>query len=139
MHLVVDASVAVKWLMPEQHSAAAKALLDSRNALFAPELLWAEVASVLVNRHLAGEFSLTEIQAGFHDLATYQVTIEPMRALAWRAIAMASATRRGVYDFFYLALAWHRSIRLVTADRTFYRRIADGPYADYISWIEDTA
>ena len=38
---VVDASVAVKWLVSEAFSEEAASLLDNRTALIAPELLFA--------------------------------------------------------------------------------------------------
>jgi len=45
--LVVDASVAVKWFLPEPDAEPAVALLRAGHRLIAPDLLWIEVASVL--------------------------------------------------------------------------------------------
>ena len=47
MRLVVDASVAVKWLVEEEYSDAADRLLEGRHELFAPRLMASEVANVL--------------------------------------------------------------------------------------------
>lgn len=47
MRLVVDASVAVSWLVDEEHSAAAKRLIDEPYELHAPRLLASEVANAL--------------------------------------------------------------------------------------------
>jgi predicted nucleic acid-binding protein len=41
---VVDASVVVKWFVPEVYSEAAKRLLSEANDYFAPDLLFAETA-----------------------------------------------------------------------------------------------
>ena len=45
--LVVDANVAVKWLVEEEHSAAAKRLIAGPYELHAPRLLASEVANAL--------------------------------------------------------------------------------------------
>ena len=44
---VIDASVAVKWLVGEAHSKEAARILDGEPNLIAPELLFAEVANAL--------------------------------------------------------------------------------------------
>ena len=53
--LVVDASVAVKWFLPEAQSDAARALLGSGHDLIAPELVYAELGIALVKRVRKGE------------------------------------------------------------------------------------
>ena len=54
MRIVVDASVAAKWLLPEADSAIAMRLLDAPYELHAPRLLVSEVTSVLWRRALSG-------------------------------------------------------------------------------------
>jgi hypothetical protein len=49
---VIDASVAIKWLVPEALSEEALRLLDAGEELLAPEMLMIEAANVL--RHQAG-------------------------------------------------------------------------------------
>ena len=53
MKLVVDASVAAKWLAPEPESPFAAALLDDE--LAAPDLIFAEVGNILWKNQLRGE------------------------------------------------------------------------------------
>lgn len=45
--VVVDASVVVKWFVPEIHSAPAARLLDSDVVLYAPDLIGSEVGNTL--------------------------------------------------------------------------------------------
>ncbi len=52
---VVDASVAVKWLVPEEGRPEAKALLDGGELLAAPELIVAEVASGIARKARLGQ------------------------------------------------------------------------------------
>jgi predicted nucleic acid-binding protein len=47
MILVVDASVAVKWYLSEDHTDAAEKLLDGGFDLHAPELIFTELGNVL--------------------------------------------------------------------------------------------
>ncbi|MEK6604283.1 MAG: type II toxin-antitoxin system VapC family toxin, partial [Nitrospirota bacterium] len=53
--LVVDASVAVKWLVPEIHADAARRILSPNNELLAPDLIWAEVGNVIWKKWRCGE------------------------------------------------------------------------------------
>ncbi len=57
---IVDASVAAKWLLPEANSDRARALIDSRHRLRAPDLLMSECANVLWKRMVRGELSVDE-------------------------------------------------------------------------------
>ena len=47
MRFVVDASVAVKWLVAEDQSDTADRLLDGSHELFAPRLMASEVGNAL--------------------------------------------------------------------------------------------
>ena len=60
---VVDASVAVKWMVEEDLSTESASLLDAGLTLQAPELLFAEVANALWAMHRRGP---TSMQVG-HD------------------------------------------------------------------------
>ena len=55
MLLVVDASVAVKWLVEEEHSDEADRLLDGNHELFAPRLMASEVGNALWRKVRMGE------------------------------------------------------------------------------------
>ena len=56
---VVDAGVAVKWFVPEIHSAPALRLLRKRFDLQAPELIRVEFGNILWKKCRAGEFDGT--------------------------------------------------------------------------------
>jgi predicted nucleic acid-binding protein len=53
---VVDASVALKWYLPEVHRLHAQRLRDPRHDLVAPELFPLEVANTLLKKVRRGEF-----------------------------------------------------------------------------------
>jgi len=120
--LVVDASVAVKWLVDEPGSDDAHALRGRDIA--APALIRVEVANVL--RTLAARGATTPAAAAelFALLQTAPVTVvEHDDALEARALAIALALGHPVYDCLYLALAERMGRVLVTADRRLLRAL----------------
>ncbi|HEV3304463.1 MAG TPA: type II toxin-antitoxin system VapC family toxin [Planctomycetaceae bacterium] len=59
--IVVDASVAVKWFIPEPGEEAAVKLLDGTNGLISPALIRLEVTGAIIRRYREGH--LTEKKA----------------------------------------------------------------------------
>ena len=57
MRLVVDASVAVKWLLEEEYSADARRLLEQGHELYAPRLLASEIGNSLWKNVRTGNWS----------------------------------------------------------------------------------
>ncbi len=121
---VVDASVAVKWVVAEPDSEAAVALTGA--ALTAPDLLLPECANVLWKRISRGELAVDEALLAVHALAMAPVTIVPSRDILADALRLSAALDHPVYDCLYLALASRDSVPLVTADR----RFADSAWRD---------
>ena len=120
MPLVVDASVAVKWLVREEGSDRAEALKSED--LHAPFLLQIEAANVL--RTLAAGGRLTDAQAleALDLLLDAPIRLhDPTDALVRGALAFALRLGHPIYDCLYLSLAVDLGTRLVTADRRFHR------------------
>jgi len=128
MNVVVDASVVAKWLFLETDTDKARALFTQselgRIRLYAPELLVAEIVSVLsvrVTRQLldAGEASTlySRFQSSCPDL-------EPVSDLAPSALRLAVRFKHSAYDCFYVALAEKANCPLVTADQKLVRAFA---------------
>jgi len=112
---IVDASVAAKWVLNEEHSAEANAL-RAEDGLMAPALIAAELGSVLWKAFRRGTLSqadaLTALQLGLLPFAE----LVPDENLHQRALALAIDLRHPVYDCFYLALAERENAPLATAD-----------------------
>lgn len=118
MKVVVDASVAVKWLIPEHRSDRAASLRTEE--LFAPRLIRAEVANTLAALERRGELSATQAAEAFALFQDAPVRImETDEDLERAALAMAIRLRHPVYDCNYLSLAERIDATLVTADRRF--------------------
>lgn len=136
---MVDASVVTKWLLPELHSDAARRVLTEGNELLAPDLLWAELGSVLWKRCRAGEIEIEEARDLFRDFKRFPVRTTPSILLINAALDIATRCNRTVYDSLYLALAMSQRCRLVTADRRLYDGLKRSPLAPALSWVEDVS
>jgi predicted nucleic acid-binding protein len=118
--LVLDASVAMAWYLPESFSTEARRwqrlMLEGEIALVVPSLHYWEVANVLRTYVVRGE-----IDAG---LATeiYALHLEAPLALREpdRAEVLPTALRFAstAYDAVYIALALGSDLSLLTAERT---------------------
>lgn len=134
---VVDASVVIKWFVPEVHSDAARRLLQSENQYVAPDLLFAETANTIWKKVRRGEVSRRDGEGLVADVGRAAVQTVPCRALAADAYALASACGRTVYDAMYLALALRLDTRLITADERLAGALAAMPaVASHIQTVQ---
>jgi predicted nucleic acid-binding protein len=126
--IVVDASVIVKWLIPEAGDIPAKALLAAGDELIAPELARVEVASVLIRKALREELTGADVEstlrAWFRAVSEGQIFLLPNPEDIEAAAALALELRHPLPDCLYLAVAERLGVALITADRAFVRRAA---------------
>ena len=122
--LIVDASVAVKWVLDEAGDLAARAIIEQRVPLVAPELIVAEVTNVAWKRHVNGDITLRQARLIAVEVPRVFSQLVALRPLRGRALTIASELRHAVYDCFYLALAEERDATMVTADRRLVARLA---------------
>ena len=121
--VIVDASVAVKWVIDEAGSDRAALLLDGR-VLHAPRLLFIEAANALWAIARRGA-----IPAEGTDEALSALLEAPLRheaetpELVARAHRLACALDHPVYDCVYMALAIELGAPVVTADARFLRAV----------------
>lgn len=123
--LVVDASVAIKWVLPETGQAKALDILDlyqnERVDLFAPFLLIVECGNVLWKRENRGELAADAAQRCFEELLVTSPLLLESPVVSRSALRLAIAHRQTVYDCLYLSWALEQGCDLVTADWKFYR------------------
>jgi predicted nucleic acid-binding protein len=117
MTLVVDASVAVKWVLPETHSERAAAIRTADDDLIAPSLACAEIGSAIWRAVLRGDVSAAEAGANLQIAVAHYRRIVALEELASRALDLAMRLRHPIHDCFYLALAERERCALITADR----------------------
>jgi predicted nucleic acid-binding protein len=123
--LVIDASIAVKWVVQEDGTENALALRQ-RHKLIAPELLVAECANILWKKVQRHELSDAEALFAARLLQASDIELLPTRSLLERATRIAIELDHPAYDCLYIALAMERDCRFVTADGRFARNLSEG-------------
>ena len=135
--LVVDASVAVKWFLPEAGAEPAVALLRAGHRLIAPDLLWIEVASVLWKVVRRGALTADEAERMVSDAAAFPVEMFESGTLLTDTRRIATATAGTVYDSLYVALAAREDAVMVTADERLVNALANTGWADAVQRLTD--
>jgi len=122
---VVDASVVIKWVLPETGRRASLALLDAYEAgetdLLAPRLLREEVASAISRRCRLQHISPRQARAALEFLEPRMPLLIDSADLASEAFEVSANSHLSLWDGLYLVLAMRRRCELVTADPRFYR------------------
>ena len=122
--LVIDASVAVKWVVSENGSRQAELLLDHN--LVAPDLLFAECANILWKKVRRGELIKEEAAIAAQTLEAAHLTVVSVKQYIGFATAIAVELDHPAYDAVYLALAEALGLRYVTADGRLIRKLGQG-------------
>jgi predicted nucleic acid-binding protein len=127
--LVVDASVALRWMFALDRSDRAEQLLESGERLIAPELVLAEITNaawkLVVFSGLEPDTVRQRIGAVPKEFDQFVSSLD----LQARAFAIALELRHPAYDCFYLALAETNDCQLITADNRLIRRCAGTSFA----------
>lgn len=137
MRYVVDASVAVKWYIPEIYEREAARLLKGRHRFHVPELILPEIGNIIWKKVRRGEIDKSTGETIIAAAARKRWTIHPHKSILRSAFAGAEATGQTVYDWTYLALAVSLSCEFVTADERFFKALNASPLATNLKWIGD--
>lgn len=121
--VVVDASIAIKWIFEEEGTQEALALRD-RASLIAPDLLVSECANALWKKVRKGELSDDEALLAARVLESAEIELLATRSLMEAATRMAIAIDHPAYDCIYLAMAEANDARFVTADERLVRKLS---------------
>jgi predicted nucleic acid-binding protein len=124
---VVDASLLIKWFVPEIHSEAARRWLGASHDYVAPDLLFAEAGNVVWKKVQRKELDPDEGRQLVEDLADVAVEAVATRGLLQDALALALAVGITVYDALYLTLAVRLETQVITGDDRVVGRIAKFP------------
>lgn len=136
--MVVDASLAFKWLVREEYTDKALAILrewDSAEVTpAAPHLLPFEVSNALHKRVTRGELSIEGAVDLIGNLLASQIELHQPWNLHGKALEIASRFgQAAAYDAHYLALAESLDCELWTADEKFYRSVREDD--GHVRWI----
>ena len=120
--LVIDASIAVKWVVEEDGTREALALRQQAK-LIAPELLVAECANILWKKVQRVELSRDEALLAARLLQGAEIELLSTWSLLEAATRMSIEIDHPAYDCLYLALAAENKCQFVTADNRFLRKL----------------
>jgi len=123
--LVIDASIAVKWVVEEDGTAEAL-VLRQKAKLIAPELLIAECANILWKKVQRGELLKNEALLAARLLQGAEIELLPTRFLFEAATRISIEIDHPAYDCLYLALALEKKCQFVTADERLLRKLYRG-------------
>ncbi len=135
--VVVDASVAVKWFVPEELSADACKLLAPEYELLAPDLLWVELGNALWKKHRRHELDQRTAHQLFRDFARVPIRFYPAERWTEAALEVAFQHDITVYDGLYLVLASGNGCRVVTADRRLRDATQAGVIRNLVDWVSE--
>jgi len=139
VNLVIDASVLIKFFVPEVLSDKAEQLLarvgEGSVALFAPDLIYAEAGNTLWKKRRLKE--LTQFEVGkITDLAiSIPLKVESSKDLFPLALGIAIAYGVTVYDALYLSMAKIYETQMITADRKLFDLIARTNLRRSVMWL----
>lgn len=122
MTLVIDASVAVKWVVDEDGTEAAFAL--QAESMTAPALWLLEAGNALWKRVGRGELSPDGAAERLTALGQTPVQTTPVERDLAVALSLATTLNHPIYDCLYLAAAIREDTVVVTDDGRFVRAVA---------------
>ena len=128
MKWVVDASVALKWIIPEPDSDLAHSVRTSRSYV-APDLLVPECVNAIWRRSRIEGYSAQQREEALLLVRHLEIELISTRDLAVRAGQLAETLDHPAYDCFYIALAERSDGLFLTADSKLVARIAEWPGA----------
>lgn len=133
--VVVDASVAVKWYIPERDHESARKLRDGyvngRYDLIAPAVFPFEVVNGL---RYSGQYRGERLVAAAETVVEYGIEYFPF-ARAGPVTETANRLDLSIYDAAYLALAAANECRVYTADEGLVDRTNGSDLANHIEHI----
>ncbi len=137
MRLVVDASVAVKWLIEEEQSNLAGQLLGGQHELFAPSFMGLEVGNALWRKVRTGQVQRDRAGGLAEAIPRMNISWVNDETICVDAVRLAVALDRPVYDCTYLALAHRIGATMVTADERFANAVSRTEHGGSVVVLKD--
>jgi len=140
--VIVDASLAVQWVVQEAHTREARVLLqdwESRQVRrAAPGWFAREIGNVFYNRVVRGLMTVNQAKVGVDVVLEHVILLDGAPAMTKRAIEFADEFNRPAsYDAHYLALAEYLDRELWTADEQFWN--ATRATLPWVRWVGEVS
>ncbi len=136
--IVIDTTIAAKWIVSESDSEMATALQAVDRDFVAPTLLVSELSNVLRRKEREGALSSTQLDAGLIRAIDAIDQFVREETLISRAVTLSRQFNHSTYDCVFLACAETKGI-LVTADTTFVSKINDPELRKRVISLDQTS
>ena len=123
--IVIDASVAIKWIRQEESCRHQALLLHAQHlsatqAIIVPELFFIEIANALATK---SDFSAPEVKTGLELIYQAHLNIYQLHQTdIFTAAQLAKKYKTSVYDMLYAVIAKTHHTTLITADENFLKK-----------------
>jgi len=139
LNVVIDASVLIKFYVPEVLSDEASYLLDTVRegdlSLLAPDLIFSEVGNILWKKHRLKELTRSEVDKITDAILLLPIWAESSKLLLPLAVDLAVVYGITVYDAMYVTLTRMRETRMITADRKLFEKMVGTDMNKYVCWL----
>ena len=139
MNVTIDASVLIKFYLPEVLGEEAERLLGGVErgevTLWAPDLIYPESGNVLWKKYRLKELNRSEVGEIVDSIGTLPMTIGVSKSLLPLAVEIGIAYGITVYDAMYMSMASLYEAPLVTGDRKLVDRMAKTDFSKYVVWL----
>jgi predicted nucleic acid-binding protein len=139
VNLVIDASVLIKFYVPEILSDNAEQLFNRVEqgdvTLLAPDLIYSESGNILWKKRRMKELTRSEVEEITDAIISLPLKIEASKPLLPLAIDISIAYGITVYDAMYVSLARVYETTMMTADRKLVDSLAKTDLKGGIVWL----
>ena len=126
--MIIDASIAFRWIFVEEGSDAATALIG-RDDLRAPSFLLAEIGNAMWKKSRLGELGDRDAYSAQVALVGSLIELVDEALDIPRALEIAIKLNHAIYDCIYLALAERLDETLMTGDAKFAAKVRTSAFA----------
>jgi predicted nucleic acid-binding protein len=135
--IVVDANVAIKWVIEQPHFERARRLVEQGDDLLVPGMFVAEITTTIWKYVRSKQINEEQAQSGVTSILSLISYVERDAHLAEDALRMGLDLNYAPYDCFYLVLAMRRSAPFVTADKRLINRLTSTRYKAHVVHLAD--
>lgn len=139
MKLVIDASVLIKFYVPEILSDRAQEVMswvaDGELMLLAPDLLYPETGNILWKKQRLHELTPDEVEEIVDAITSLPIKIEYSRQIMPLSVSIALHSGITVYDAMYVAVAGIYETKMITADRRLVGALGKTEFKNNVQWL----
>ncbi len=134
--VIVDASVGIKWFVPEVHATEARQWRNGPDELHIPAFFFdLEITAILWKKIQRAEITRADADLILAQLASLPLQRHPEAPFLALTFDLANRTQRTVYDCLYLAMAVQLGGSMVTADQRLYNSLVGTAWGPQICWV----